>query len=98
MRTTTPPVAAATQSSSACVRPATTTRAPAPASASAIERPMPRQLLVIDTGDDLDDAERARLDAALEDAAESIDRGEGIGADEAIRRLRAAAGTMSRTG
>jgi hypothetical protein len=56
------------------------------------------RLLVIDTGDDLDDAERARLDAALEDAASSVERGEGIAADEAMRRLRDAAGSVKRTG
>lgn len=40
-------------------------------------------------GDDLDDDERARLHAALEEAAEDIDAGRLISAEESLRRLRA---------
>ena len=46
------------------------------------------QLNVVDPGDDLDDAERERLHAALLDAQAQTDRGEGIPADDVVERLR----------
>lgn len=46
------------------------------------------ELQVID-GDDLDDEERARLHAALEEASDDIDAGEVISAEESLRRLKA---------
>lgn len=42
-----------------------------------------------DAWDDLDDGERARLNAAITNAWESIQRGEGVPMDEALRRMRA---------
>ena len=45
-------------------------------------------LAVID-GDDLDDEERARLHAALEQSADDIEAGRGISAEESLKRLRA---------
>ena len=39
-------------------------------------------------GDDLEDAERERLHAALLEAQEEIDRGQGIPAERVIERLR----------
>jgi len=47
------------------------------------------EVTVTDAGDDLDDAERARLHAALELAAGELSRGEGIPASEVLERLRA---------
>ncbi len=45
-------------------------------------------LAVID-GDDLDDDERARLHAALEESADDIEAGRVISAEESLKRLRA---------
>jgi hypothetical protein len=45
------------------------------------------ELIPSDDGDDLDDAERERLHAALRRSAEQFARGEGIPAEEALRRL-----------
>ena len=47
------------------------------------------QLAIIDAGDDMDEADKAALDAALVEAHESIERGEGVPLKEAMRRLRA---------
>jgi ribosomal protein L1 len=47
------------------------------------------RVIVVDEGDELDDAERARLDAALDDAIEQADAGRTVDADEALARLRA---------
>ena len=46
------------------------------------------ELAVVDTGDDLDEAERERLHATLLEAQGEIDRGEGIPAEQVIERLR----------
>ena len=46
------------------------------------------ELQLIDA-DDLDDEERDRLHAALEEAADDIDAGRVISAEESLRRLRA---------
>ena len=46
------------------------------------------ELAVVDPGDDLEDAERERLHAALLEAQEEIDRGQGIPAERVIERLR----------
>jgi hypothetical protein len=48
-------------------------------------------LAVID-GDDLDDEERARLHAALEESADDIEAGRVISAEESLKRLRALRG------
>lgn len=48
------------------------------------------ELFIVDAGDDLDDAERAALHAAIDAAAESAARGELVDADEVLRRLQAA--------
>jgi phage portal protein BeeE len=45
-------------------------------------------LQVLD-GDDLDDEERARLHAALEEASDDIDAGRVMSAEESLKRLRA---------
>ena len=45
-------------------------------------------LLIVDAGDDLDDVERERLHAALAQAHEEIERGEGIPAEQVIESLR----------
>jgi hypothetical protein len=45
------------------------------------------QLYIVDQGDDLDDEERQALDAALEDAARSVARGETIPAEDVLRAL-----------
>ena len=45
-------------------------------------------LVVDDEGDDLTDAERAALDAAIARACESLDAGRGLPADEVVARLR----------
>lgn len=46
------------------------------------------ELVPADDGDDLDDADRARLHASLKRSAEQFARGEGIPAEDALRRLR----------
>jgi hypothetical protein len=48
----------------------------------------PVELAVVDAGDNLDEAERERLHAALLEAQGEIDRGEGIPAEQVIERLR----------
>jgi hypothetical protein len=45
------------------------------------------QLYIVDQGDELDDGERQALDAALEDAAQSVARGETIPAEDVLRML-----------
>jgi hypothetical protein len=45
-------------------------------------------LIVVDDGDDLDDVERDRLHAALAEAGDEVERGEGIPAEQVIERLR----------
>jgi hypothetical protein len=45
------------------------------------------QLYIVDQGDDLDDEERRALDAALEDAAASVARGETIPAEDVLGLL-----------
>jgi hypothetical protein len=45
-------------------------------------------LVVDDEGDDLDDAERAALDRAISQAAESLRAGLGRPTDEVLRELR----------
>jgi hypothetical protein len=47
------------------------------------------QLLVVDEGDDLDDEERARLHAALEESQRQVDRGEVASLDTVLADLRA---------
>lgn len=47
------------------------------------------ELVLADEGDDLDDADRARLHASLHRSAEQLRAGRGIDADEALARLRA---------
>jgi hypothetical protein len=44
-------------------------------------------LVPADAGDDLDDADRARLDAAIDRAAARVRAGQGISADEVFARL-----------
>jgi hypothetical protein len=46
------------------------------------------ELIPVDGGDDLDEAERERLHAALRRSAEQFASGEGIAAEDALRRLR----------
>ena len=46
------------------------------------------ELAVVDPGDDLEDAERERLHAALLEAQEESDRGQCIPAERVIERLR----------
>ena len=46
-------------------------------------------LVLDDDGDDLDEEERARLHAALDEARAELDRGEGVPADDVIDRLEA---------
>jgi hypothetical protein len=46
------------------------------------------ELMPVDDGDDLDDTDRARLHASLERSAEQFSRGQGITAQDALRRLR----------
>lgn len=46
------------------------------------------ELAVVDSGDDLDESGRERLHAALLEAQDEIDRGEGIPAERVIERLR----------
>jgi hypothetical protein len=47
------------------------------------------QLLVVDEGDDLDDEERARLHAALEESQRQVDRGEVVSLDAVLSDFRA---------
>ena len=46
------------------------------------------ELMPAQDSDDLDEAERARLHAALNRSAEQFERGEGIPASDALRQLR----------
>ena len=46
------------------------------------------KLSLVDEADDLDEEDRARLHAALDQAQSEIDRGEGIPASEVIAGLR----------
>jgi hypothetical protein len=46
------------------------------------------ELMPVEDGDDLDDTDRARLHASLERSAEQFSRGQGITAQDALRRLR----------
>jgi hypothetical protein len=46
------------------------------------------KLALVDDADDLDEEDRARLHAALDQAQDEIDRGEGIPASEVIAELR----------
>jgi hypothetical protein len=46
------------------------------------------ELMPVEDRDDLDDADRARLHASLERSAEQFSRGQGITAQDALRRLR----------
>jgi hypothetical protein len=53
-------------------------------------------LVVVDAGDALHEVERAKLDAAIDEAAASAERGEAVDADEVLRQLsarRASSGT-----
>jgi hypothetical protein len=45
------------------------------------------QLYVVDQGDEIDEEERQALDDAIDEAAESVARGEKIPADEVLRLL-----------
>jgi hypothetical protein len=45
------------------------------------------QLYVVDQGDEIDEEERRALDDAIDEAAESVARGEKIPADEVLRLL-----------
>ncbi|MCG8425565.1 MAG: hypothetical protein MJE77_47405 [Proteobacteria bacterium] len=45
------------------------------------------ELVPVDDGDDLDDADRARLHASLRRAADQFANGQGIPAEDALRRL-----------
>jgi len=47
---------------------------------------------VVDSGDQLDDEDRARLHAAIEQAHDELDRGEGIPAAEFLADLRSRRG------
>ena len=49
-------------------------------------------LVPADDSDDLDDAERALLHAALRRAAGQLEAGQGVPVDEALRRVREQAG------
>jgi predicted DNA-binding antitoxin AbrB/MazE fold protein len=46
------------------------------------------EVVIADEGDALDEADRARLHAALARSAEQFDAGKGVDADEALARLR----------
>jgi hypothetical protein len=46
------------------------------------------ELVLADDGDELDDDDRARLDASLQRSAEQFRAGRGIDADQALARLR----------
>lgn len=50
------------------------------------------QIAVVDGGDQLDDEDRARLHAAIEQAQDELDRGEGILAAEFLADLRSRRG------
>lgn len=50
------------------------------------------QIAVVDGGDQLDDEDRARLHAAIEQAQDELDRGEGIPAGEFLADLRSRRG------
>jgi hypothetical protein len=50
------------------------------------------QIAVVDGGDQLDDEDRARLHAAIEQAQDELDRGEGITAAEFLADLRSRRG------
>ena len=50
------------------------------------------QIAVVDSGDQLDDEDRARLHAAIEQAHDELDRGEGIPAAEFLADLRSRRG------
>jgi hypothetical protein len=47
------------------------------------------RLLVVDDGDELDDDDRARLHAAIEESQSQIDRGETVPLDQVLADLRA---------
>jgi hypothetical protein len=47
------------------------------------------RLLVVDDGDELDDEDRARLHAAIEESQAQIDRGETVPLDQVLADLRA---------
>ncbi len=49
------------------------------------------ELVPVDAGDALDDADRARLHAAIERSAEELAAGRGVPADEVLEHLRARA-------
>ena len=46
------------------------------------------KLTLVDDADELDDEDRARLHAALDESQAEIDRGEGVPASEVIAELR----------
>ncbi len=48
----------------------------------------PMHVTVVDDGDQLDDEDRARLHAALDQAQGEIDRGEGMPADQYLAKMR----------
>jgi hypothetical protein len=50
------------------------------------------QIAVVDDGDQLDDDDRARLHAAIEQAQDELDRGEGIPAAQFLADLRSRRG------
>ena len=50
------------------------------------------QIAVVDGGDQLDDEDRARLHAAIEQAQDELDRGEGIAATDFLADLRSRRG------
>ena len=50
------------------------------------------QIAVVDGGDQLDDDDRARLHAAIEQAQDELDRGEGIPVAEFLAHLRSRRG------
>lgn len=50
------------------------------------------QIAVVDAGDQLDDEDRARLHAAIEQAQDELDRGEGIPATDFLADLRSRRG------
>jgi predicted transcriptional regulator len=49
------------------------------------------KLALVDETDELDDEDRARLHAALDESQAEIDRGEGVPASEVIAELRSRA-------
>jgi hypothetical protein len=46
------------------------------------------QIAVVQDGDQLDDEDRARLHAAIEEAQDQLDRGEGVAAEQFLAELR----------